>query len=173
MLRKIFSVVLLISIVLAYYYRDFIYDYYKVNILNEANNAQAEDIHIDNLVLATGTKITYDDKLWIQNFALRYQYQYGHDASSSIESIYFDQYNDVYYRMLIGELRANTKNNIDSSWNDFMSAMMDSDIKDKMKQARNDLEYLDIRFPNKLFYKFKTHEEGILGTSTEASSTSR
>ncbi len=167
MSRKIFWA-LLGSSFLAFVYFKYVLHKDLFNLNRDIKTVQ--NINIDNLSLATSTSITTADKIWIQTFSKRLD-KYNH---KNIVSIIFDKYNDVYFKYDIGEIRANTKNNIDISWNDMLSAMQDKELKSKMDNKDYSLLYLDIRFPNKLFYKFKEYEksngEGVLASSTNASS---
>lgn len=180
MLRKIFSALLVISVIVGYYYKDNIYSYIK-GYVSASNSTTSDDreIIIDNMTVASSTAIDNKAKQWIYTFDKRLN---DKDSNDKVISIYYDQYHDVYFHYLVGELRANTNNDVDTSWNDYLSTLLDKGLKQKLADNRANLEYLDLRFPNKLFYKFKNidsninnnqNDQRILGTSTISSSTRR
>ena len=170
MLRKLFWALLGFSLLAFVYFKYVLHRDISKDIFNLNRDTETvQNINIDNLSLGTSTNITLADKIWIQTFSKRLE-KYN---KKQIVSIVFDKYSDIYFKYDIGEIRANTKNNIDTSWNDMLSAMQDKDLKSKMDNKDDVLLYLDIRFPNKLFYKFKSNEkpngEGVLASSSPKS----
>ncbi len=183
MLTKLFWVLLVFSLFLSFIYRDKIQTLYidkfvnntkkddLISNLQQSNEAKnlilIKDYNIPNLTLATSTSISSKDKEYIYTFIKRLD----GNTKEKVISVYYDNYKDVYLRIEKGEIRINTLNDIDIVWNDYLSAIGDSKLSYKLKNERDNLDYLDLRFPNKLFYKFKTYDQRILGTSTISSST--
>ena len=175
MLKRLFWVVLFISLIFVFIFKDNIqkskysYLYNDLFILKNNNIATSLVKDIKNLTLASGTLMDDYQKQWLNDFVQRLE----KTNNTKVLSIYYDNYNDAYLKLKNGEIKVNTNNNLDLTWNDYISAIEDKDLKEKLKNEINNLEYLDLRFINKLFYKFKTYDKenskGILGTSTIAS----
>lgn len=194
MLTKLFWVLLVISLTVSFVYRAQIKNVFANNFLNRnkdnvlnnhGDDGVVKDYQINNLSLATGTVITLKDKEYIYTFIKRLE---SHNNQSSISdkldldkeklkfvvlSVNYDSYGDIYLHLNNGEIRLNIFNDLDTVWNDYLSAIGDSKLSYKLKNERNSLTYLDLRFPNKLFYKFNTYDKRILGTSTISSSTTQ
>ncbi len=190
MLTKLFWVLLVISLALSFVYKDQLKSFYINRFLNEdkkstinnlENNGTTKDYNVSNLTLASGTSITLKDRIYIYTFIKRLESYNMQDSNIEnkeklklkIQSVYFDIYKDAYLHMEKGEIRINIYNDLDTVWNDYLSAIGDNKLSYKLKNERDNLDYLDLRFPNKLFYKFKTYDQRILGTSTISSSTAQ
>lgn len=206
MLTKLFWVLLVSSLIISFIFRDYIQDLYINKFVNQGkkgiftktsiesdkeNITNIKDYVIDNLTLATNTNITLKDKEYIYTFIKRLESNSIKDLSIEknkeksrvkVLSVYYDNYGDAYLHLDKGEIRLNIFNDLDTVWNDYLSAIGDSKLSYKLKNERDNLDYLDLRFPNKLFYKFKTtssstnininkYDQRILGTSTISSST--
>ncbi len=195
MLTKLFWALLAISLTLSFIYRDKLQSIYKNNFVNkyiksptDANAGDSSDIKdydIVNLTLATSSSITLKDKEYIYTFIKRLESNDMQNIDTvkkgenemgkklKVMSVYFDIYKDAYLHMEKGEIRINIYNDLDTVWNDYLSAIGDNKLSYILKNERDNLDYLDLRFPNKLFYKFKTYDQRILGTSTISSSTAQ
>ncbi len=197
MLTKLFWVLLVSSMVLSFIYRQQLQVLYinrfanqenknKVNNNTEENNIIIKDYEINNLTLASNTTIILKDREYIYNFIKRLEISsiQKEKLDSKVLSVYYDNYGDVYLYLERGEIRLNVSNDLDIVWNDYLSALGDNKLSSKLKNERDNLDYLDLRFPNKLFYKFKSissstniknnqNDQRILGTSTISSSTAQ
>ena len=191
MLTKLFWALLVISLTLSFIYRDKLQSIYKNNFVNKyikspidtnaGDSSNIKDYDIVNLTSATSTNITLKDRIYIYTFIKRLESYNMQDSNIEnkeklklkIQSVYFDIYKDAYLHMEKGEIRINIYNDLDTVWNDYLSAIGDNKLSYKLKNERDNLDYLDLRFPNKLFYKFKTYDQRILGTSTISSSTAQ
>jgi hypothetical protein len=73
-----------------------------------------------------------------------------------IRRIEIDSYNDIYLLSEEGIGIKITKDaDMDKVWSTIVSAIDTDPLKTKLQNSLQSLEYLDIRFPNKVFYKFK------------------
>lgn len=211
MLIKLFWALLVISLALSFIYKDQLKSFYinkfldgnkKSAINNLKNDEISKGYDIVNLTSATGTSITLKDKEYIYNFIKRLESYYiqGGEIEKNegakyeklkVMSVFYDNYGDVYLHLDNGEIRLNIFNDLDTVWNDYLSAIGDAKLSYKLKNERDNLDYLDLRFPNKLFYRFKNtststnikidntsikinqYDQRILGTSTISSSTAQ
>lgn len=61
-------------------------------------------------------------------------------------------------------IKINFDKNIEDTWNSFVSVYFSDDIK---RLAKNKLEYIDVRYTSKVFYKLKSDNLEKKGTSTK------
>lgn len=180
MLTKLFWALLVISFVFSFLYRVKLQAIYTDKVKNRDGKSEIEntkiikDYDISNLTLASGTSITLKDREYIYNFIKRLESHNGgggekvkEQTYKKVQSVYFDMYKDAYLHMEKGEIRINIDNDLDTVWNDYLSALGDNKLSYKLKNERNSLVYLDLRFPNKLFYKFNTVNNNTKSSSTK------
>jgi hypothetical protein len=68
-----------------------------------------------------------------------------------IQQLEVYEYGDVFFLTTDGLIiKSNTNVAIDSAWNSFVSSYFQDDLQKSDKK----LEYIDIRFKNKIFYRF-------------------
>ena len=67
-----------------------------------------------------------------------------------------------------GYLYVNTKDNVEEVWTTFASILMSDPVKNLLITDLTNLNYVDLRFKNKVFYKFNN----LTNTSTESVATS-
>ena len=160
MLRKLFWALLAISLILYFLFRDKInntinYRFHPEKIID----LTLGNIEIKNLTLATSTVITMTEREWLYTFIKRLERvninKNNTVGNIKVYSVFYDKYHDAYLKLENGEMRVNTNNSLETTWNDYVSAIEDKDLKNKMMTDIDNLEYLDLRFINKLFYKFK------------------
>ncbi len=195
MLRKLFWVLLAFSFILYFFFRKQINN--SINYRLHPENISAfplVNIDIKDLTLASSTSITIAERAWLDTFIKRLEKTNLNKNNTvkniKVSSVFYDKYHDAYLKLESGEIRVNTNSNLETVWNDYVSAVEDKDLKNKISTDMDNLEYLDLRFVNKLFYRFKDtlkkstttveminnniknvkNSKGILGTSTIASS---
>lgn len=61
-------------------------------------------------------------------------------------------------------IKINFDRKVDDSWNTFVSVFFSKDIKESEK---NNLEYIDIRYTSKVFYKLKSDKRASFASSTK------
>ncbi len=94
------------------------------------------------------SNIAYDHKVWLESFVDKLT-----KSKMKVSKIEYKDYSDYnIYTINSTYIKINTKNDIEKSWNNFISSYTKSAIKEK---ELSDLEYVDIRFKNKIFYKLK------------------
>lgn len=105
-------------------------------------------------------------------FILRLVSQNLEFASSSIieengdQKIYIkDTKNDSGY------IYVNTKDDPEFVWNTFASAILADPIKSKLEKELLNLEYIDLRFGNKVFFKFKDKNVNVVKETFEQNDT--
>lgn len=86
-----------------------------------------------------------------------------------VDVVSIDEYGDIYLRN--NESRSyiifKSKDDLEKLWITLLSAIETAPLKDSLSSELNDLDYIDVRFGNKVFYKFTnaTHQD-IIATST-------
>ncbi len=97
------------------------------------------------------TTLNYDQKVWVGSFIKKLKMQ-----SIIIQQLETYEYNDVYFMTTEGLIiKTNTQVDIDSAWNSFVSSY----FQDNIQKSNKKLEYIDIRFKNKIFYRFVGDEK--------------
>lgn len=73
-----------------------------------------------------------------------------------ISKITVDSYGDVtfYDEQGISKIMFREETNLDKVWSNILSAIDTDPLKSRLEKEKDDLEYLDARFGNKVFYKF-------------------
>ncbi len=72
----------------------------------------------------------------------------------------------------VGYLFVNTKDNVEEVWTTFASVLIADPLKNMLKNNLNDLNYVDLRFKNKVFYKFNgSNNPASIPISTSSSTT--
>lgn len=98
--------------------------------------------------------------------------EYLHDFSEKISAVVFpvgtislDEYGDVSFFDVdgVGVVKLTKSNLTKKTWTTFISAIDTEPLKSKLEKEKELLDYIDVRFGNKVFYSF--------GTKTSASST--
>lgn len=96
-----------------------------------------------------------------------------------VDLILIDEYGDVYLKNNLkgSYVVFKSKDDLEKLWITLLSAIETNPIKESITAPVNNLEYIDVRFGNKVFYKFtnSTHQD-IIATSTnnyETSSSTR
>lgn len=124
---------------------------------------------------STETKVL-EEKNILDLFILRLISQNLEYASSSEKSISGDQ--KIYLKNTkndSGYIFINNFDNPEKVWITFASAISSDPLKTKLERDLKNLDYIDLRFDNKVFYKFKDSFVSIQASSTnfEASGTSQ
>ena len=96
-----------------------------------------------------------------------------------VDLILIDEYGDIYLKNNLkgSYVVFKLKDDLEKLWITLLSAIETNPIKESITAPVNNLEYIDVRFGNKVFYKFtnSTHQD-IIATSTnnyETSSSTR
>lgn len=121
-------------------------------------------------ILGTST-IKYEEKKWLAEFIKKLKIQ-----KVIIQQLEVGEASDVYLKTDKNILiKVNTDSEMDFAWNTFSSIYFSDEIQ---KAIDKKLEYIDIRFGNKVFYKLEnknTTTENIINTNnstnTKASTT--
>lgn len=72
----------------------------------------------------------------------------------------------------VGYLFVSTKDNVEEVWTTFASILIADPIKNLFTKNLSDLNYIDLRFKNKVFYKFNgSNNPAPISVSTSASTT--
>lgn len=112
--------------------------------------------------LKTEVVLTTDEKVFLQkieNLLTKRGY--------IINSIAINQNRDVTLNTNIGNILFSLSQNNDNIVNTLITLLDDNTLVGDLKIDTNMLEYIDIRFGNKVFYKLKSqNEERVLATST-------
>jgi len=126
--------------------------------------------------VSTSTKIvirelSYAEKEWLEKFIKRLKSQ-----NITIRQMEIGEYYDVF---LISEnktrFKVSTKMNVDKAWNNTISVLANEKFKMDTNMtsgsAFDKLEYIDVRFENKIFYKLYgiKQNENLLASSTRQS----
>lgn len=120
----------------------------------------------NNNASSTKREISYEEKEWVEKFIKRLTSQ-----KIVIRQIEMGEYFDVF---LISEnkttFKVSTKMNVDKAWNNTISVLDDEKFRldtHTSKDGKFDrLEYIDVRFENKIFYKLYGTNENLLASST-------
>lgn len=115
---------------------------------------------------STTREIAYTEKEWIEKFINRLSSQ-----KIIIRQIEVGEHFDIF---LISEnkttFKISTKMNVEKAWNNTISVLDDEKFRldtHTGKDGKFDrLEYIDVRFENKIFYKLYGTNENLLATST-------
>lgn len=86
-----------------------------------------------------------------------------------VQSIYIDEYSDV---RISGENSSSSvvlsaSSDVDKVWSNLLSAIDTEPLKSKLGANKNQMEYLDTRFGNKVFYKFTNEAKPVIIQSHE------
>jgi hypothetical protein len=105
------------------------------------------------------SNISYENKIWLESFVNKLK-----KSNIKVSKIEFKDFGDYNLYTVNGTfIKINVKNDIEKSWNNFISSYTKQAIKDNELES---LEYIDIRFKNKIFYRLKNINIGV-ETSTE------
>lgn len=115
---------------------------------------------------STARVMSYTEKEWVEKFIKRLTSQ-----KIVIRQIEVGEYFDIF---LISEnkttFKVSTKMNVDKAWNNTISVLDDEKFRldtHTGKDSKFDrLEYIDVRFENKIFYKLYGTNENLLASST-------
>lgn len=66
-----------------------------------------------------------------------------------------------------GYIYVNMKDGAEYIWTTFISVIDAEPLKSKLKNDFKDLDYIDLRFSNKIFYKFKNNNVNLFKNNTE------
>jgi hypothetical protein len=110
--------------------------------------------------------ISYEEKEWVEKFIKRLSSQ-----KIMIRQMEIGEYFDIF---LISEnkttFKVSTKMNVEKAWNNTISVLDDEKFRldtHTGKDGKFDrLEYIDVRFENKIFYKLYGTNENLLASST-------
>lgn len=88
---------------------------------------------------------------------------------NKIDIVYPDAY--MYKEDSDFYIKVSFRNNLERTWNNFVSIYLDPVFKKDFQNGVNDIEYIDLRFSNKVFYRNKgdkkdEQQEKPLATST-------
>ncbi|MDB5260431.1 MAG: hypothetical protein JWN37_662 [Candidatus Nomurabacteria bacterium] len=96
-----------------------------------------------------------------------------------VSKITIDEYGDIrlYDESMRHAIILSVSADMKKTWSNIISAIDTEPLKSKLENNKNDLEYLDTRFGNKVFYKFTKHGStdiiyGLPSTDTNATTTS-
>jgi hypothetical protein len=82
-----------------------------------------------------------------------------------VHTIIIDEHNDIIFSEDGGGVvKSMIQNLTQKSWTTFISAIDTEPLKSKISKEKDSLQYIDIRFGNKVFYSFS--DETFLGTSS-------
>lgn len=87
-----------------------------------------------------------------------------------ITSITFEDNNDIklYGQGTSSQIRITKTMDFDKGWSTLVSAIDTSPLKDSLLTEKENLLYIDLRFGNKVFYKFGKHEDRFQNASSTA-----
>ncbi len=95
-------------------------------------------------------------------------------AFVNINAINIDEYNDVYLLNSEnkGRIVFRLNSDYDKLWRNFLSVIDTEPLKGDLDTKKSDLSYLDLRFGNKVFYKFtKVDVNSIISSATTTATT--
>ena len=86
---------------------------------------------------------------------------------STVNSILIDENSDIHYNLENNRsyIISTLKDDTEVLWSTFISAITTNPLATTLNTSKNTLLYIDLRFGNKVFYKFG--KSGSIATSTE------
>lgn len=123
----------------------------------------------NNNASSTKRDISYQEKEWVEKFIQRLGSQ-----KIIIRQLEIGEYFDIF---LISEnktiFKISTKMDVEKAWNNTISVLDDEKFRIDTRVDKNTrfdrLEYIDVRFENKIFYKLYGTKENLLASSTRES----
>lgn len=122
--------------------------------------------------LSASTTLSKSDRLIIKNISNLLE-----NKSITVNHIHVDEWRDVYVNTSLAQIIFSLKTDNQSVVNTLITIIDNKIFQDNQKKTENVLEYIDIRFGNKVFYKYKngnkvattTIQTNILEQSTTTS----
>ncbi len=129
-----------------------------------------DDTYIDTLPLLT-TSIILPQKEILQSIA-----DFSSKISIRIDTVShidINQDNDVYYYFAHKKciIKTSLSKDTNATWSTLISALDNETLKSALQKDKNDVEYIDIRFGNKVFYSFTQEIEKATSTESKANTT--
>lgn len=121
---------------------------------------------LPTLSFSTSSNITKEDLINLDVF-----YKKVNEVLFSISSISIDDHRDAFLRDKTGSkvIKLNLDTKTEKVWSNLISAIDTDPLKKKIKNEIDNLLYIDLRFGNKVFYKFGSND--IIEAYENASST--
>ncbi len=135
----------------------------------------------EEIILPTtigGRVLSYEDKLWLSLFVNKLKKidleTLEIKTSTTSNQIIFNVSQDVKSKARVNiqkmsnfDIKLKIKDNLENAWVNFVSVYMSNELESLIKKGKK-LEYIDLRFDAKVFYKLKEDYSAVAATSTEA-----
>jgi hypothetical protein len=157
----------ILSAVLFALYKIIAWDKIYLKFFNRQNMATTTMSY--NLPIQNKDKeISYEEEKYLNDIIKRFKKQ--EINIDHLDVIYPDAF--LYKEDSDFYIKISFRNGIDRTWNNFVSVYLDPAFKRDFQNDINNIEYIDLRFSNKVFYKNKSDKKDESATSTQPLATS-
>lgn len=122
--------------------------------------------------------LSYEDRLWLSLFINKLKKidleTLEVKTSTTSNQIIFNVSQDIKSKARVNiqkmpnfDIKLKIKDNLENTWVNFVSVYMSDELDSLIKKGKK-LEYIDLRFDAKVFYKLREDYSAVVATSTEA-----
>lgn len=158
--------ILIFCVLIFAVYKIFDWQNIKKRILTGSVQDISEEMNYNLPIASKNREINYEEEKYLNDIIKRLKRQEINISSIDIvgpDALLHKEDSSFY-------IKISFRNDIEKTWNNFVSIYLDPIFKKDLQDNINNIEYIDLRFTNKVFYKNKngeqTSKQELLATST-------